>query len=243
MIRNLLYLTGIIKQLHSQNNDTAILLFTRTAGEEALCKDFTGTGNFRVNKLVAEHLLSHTQKTIRKSGLPFFVIDSAHQIGSSFGERIANALDEIFQCGINKVIIIGNDCPCLSATTLHAAHQILLKGKNVLGRDLHGGAYLIGLSKASFNKQQFVHLPWVSSQIFNALCNYLGQVKLLETKIDLNKTSDILSYLKKHTANTLSKFLYALLSSFNTPVSRALTTLRTYTIRFFFPLKAPPFAC
>ncbi len=81
--------------------NTAILFFTREANEEALHKSFV---HDKRNKLIATQLIAHTRKTVDKSGLPVFQTTS--QIGNTFGERLSNALTEVYALGFEKVIVV-----------------------------------------------------------------------------------------------------------------------------------------
>ncbi|HNW00309.1 MAG TPA: hypothetical protein PKL06_13125, partial [Chitinophagales bacterium] len=55
---------------------TAILIFTRTAAEEAVQKSFVGPGSLRANTLIAASLIRHTVETVKASGIPFFTVYS-----------------------------------------------------------------------------------------------------------------------------------------------------------------------
>jgi len=69
------------------------------------------------------------------------------QEGDSLGERMKNAFEQIFAFGADKAIIIGSDCPELSADTIHEAFDILGKKDVVIGPAKDGGYYLLGMKK------------------------------------------------------------------------------------------------
>lgn len=114
------------------------------------------------NLQVASLLIRRTQKLARRTGLPFFRIDSSQQRGATFGERLSHALSEVFARGYRHVVCIGNDCPALShRQLLHTARQVAA-GKLAIGADHNGGLYLIGLSDRQFFASELAGLPWQS---------------------------------------------------------------------------------
>ena len=100
------------------NYATAILVFTRTVKEESQEKNFAGNGNAAINLSLSSGFINRTIREVRKSEIPYFIISSDLQRGSSFGERLSNAFTEVFSVGFENVIAIGNDSPQLNAATL-----------------------------------------------------------------------------------------------------------------------------
>ena len=68
----------------------------------------------------------------------------ALQTGETLGNRMQNAFQESFEKGYQKVIIIGSDCPELSAEIIEQAYQLLDVYDVVLGPAEDGGYYLLG---------------------------------------------------------------------------------------------------
>lgn len=153
---------------------SALLLFTRSQTEEARAKDFSETNSIKSNRLIAGHLITHTEKIARKSGLPCFVITSAQQHGNTFGEKLSDAFNQVFDLGYEQVIAIGNDCPSLSSVDLIEAANKLETKNAILGPAVDGGLYLIGLNRKSFNTQQFSNLPWGTDGANVMLQQYLA---------------------------------------------------------------------
>ncbi len=69
------------------------------------------------------------------------------QEGDSLGDRMNNAFEQVFALGAKKAVIIGSDCPELSADIIEKAFEILNEKDVVIGPAKDGGYYLIGMKK------------------------------------------------------------------------------------------------
>lgn len=169
---------------------TAILLFTRTAREEAAAKSWSGRAK---NRQLAKLLIRNSRRVAQKSGFPIIVHDN--QQGNSFAEKLHYAFQEAFKKGFEHIICIGNDTPSLTAKTLKKAASALHNGQKwVLGPSQDGGVYLIGMRKDCFQQIEFDTLPWQSGQLFQELKASLGQRNpgiTLSIKQDLDDAKDI----------------------------------------------------
>ncbi|MFN9743502.1 MAG: DUF2064 domain-containing protein, partial [Acidobacteriota bacterium] len=68
------------------------------------------------------------------------------QRGADLGERMVNCLDDLFQRGYARVVVIGADSPALPADYVIEAFDELTDAQTVVvGPPLDGGYYLIGL--------------------------------------------------------------------------------------------------
>ncbi|MGK0364594.1 MAG: hypothetical protein ACI85O_001651 [Saprospiraceae bacterium] len=105
--------------------NTAILVFTRTHQEESRVKVFSSQANQKGNAAIAKKLIQNSISTAQKSGFPVFPIFDTEQIGCSFGERLANAVESIYKKGYDNVIIIGNDCPQISSADFLSTSSLL----------------------------------------------------------------------------------------------------------------------
>ena len=138
--------------------NTAILIFANSAEKEAERKTFLSSDVFSA--------LNHqTLKTVEKSGIEYFHFSEKNQVGSSFGERFSNAIENIFNKGFKNVITIGNDTPHLKTKHLVDTVHQLEKNDLVLGPSKDGGFYLMGIKKEHFNKETFLKLPWQTSKL------------------------------------------------------------------------------
>ncbi len=128
---------------------------------------------------------------VQKTSMDHYLIDEEQQVGSSFGERLANAFQTVFNEGYDNVIAVGNDCLGLTADDLLHTEDILTYQAAVIGPDLRKGAYLIGMRKNAFDFDRFIKLPWQSKSTFHALTEYFSEYFLLELKSDFNEIDDL----------------------------------------------------
>lgn len=174
------------------NQNTAILFFSRTAETEAKIKPLAQ--GKRASESIAEFTIQTVCTIANQTAIPLFVITEKNQRGSTFGERFAHAFEDIYKQGFDKVIAIGNDCLTISVQDiLHAAKHIEAN-KSVIGPSQDGGAYLIGIHKSAFQKQAFCDIYWQSAFTLSNLKDYLEEQKcdtiLLSEKADIDTVSD-----------------------------------------------------
>jgi rSAM/selenodomain-associated transferase 1 len=67
------------------------------------------------------------------------------QGGGSLGQRLTRAFAELFAAGARRVVIVGSDCPWLSAADIEQAWNDLETHDLVLGPARDGGYWLVGL--------------------------------------------------------------------------------------------------
>lgn len=149
------------------NSTTAILLFAQTEQAEAASKIISSYS--KNNILLWKKLNSKAIQTVKNTKLPYFISDETTQVGSQFGDKIATAVQNVFAQGYENVIVIGNDSLALTTNVLLAAAHNLQHKEIALGADWHGGVYLIGLSKRSFNAEVFAQIEWQTNSVFKSL--------------------------------------------------------------------------
>jgi len=177
---------------------TCILYFARTPFQEAQYKHLFR--HKRQNHRALRMMHQRTQATLRKSGLPYVMLDEKQQIGETFGERISRGIQDLFVQGFERVIVVGNDCPQLSSKDLQQAHEALCEGKQVYGRNGRGGTYLIGVNRSQFCETHFAALPWTCSSLCDRLVGYFktqGQVFSLGIKRDVNERQSLWQLLQQ----------------------------------------------
>jgi rSAM/selenodomain-associated transferase 1 len=87
------------------------------------------------------------------------------QEGQDLGERMANAIARSFESGMEKVVLIGTDCPTLQSQHLNEAFEALSNSDLVLGPATDGGYYLIGMkSKADY---LFEGISWSTAEVLS----------------------------------------------------------------------------
>ncbi|MFK8055272.1 MAG: DUF2064 domain-containing protein [Saprospiraceae bacterium] len=149
------------------------------------------------------------------SGLPLIKSTEATQRGDTFGRRIANAVNDCWTEGFDKLIIVGGDSPELSVADLSSARKALDAGSPTIGKDFRGGSFLIGLSKDSFRQNQFAELPWQTCRIACALKEELGlfcqgdeaDVYELSSRADCNSQHDLAKLAERSVDETLTALL------------------------------------
>lgn len=87
------------------------------------------------------------------------------QDGQDLGERMKNAFAGCFESGMEKIVLIGTDCPSLEGKHIIQAFEALDQSDLVLGPARDGGYYLIGMSRrADF---LFEGITWSSEWVLS----------------------------------------------------------------------------
>jgi uncharacterized protein len=174
-------------------NSIALIFFSRSATAEAKNKLWLRGEGIRKNQLLAKALINQTKQVIERSGLDVFHFDETNQAGKTFGEKLANAYASVFGRGYAAAICVGNDTPQLNMVNWQEVIFALANGQNVIGPNCRKGAYLIGITKDSFDKEQFQFLSWQTASLQSELIEYCKTPILLDQYYDLNNWKDILS--------------------------------------------------
>jgi len=173
--------------------NTAVLIFANSSEKELIEKSIPSSFQ------LFEKLNTLVQETVRKTGLPYFLMTENEQIGSSFGERFTNAIQQIFDKGYENIISIGNDTPQLSAAHLQKANHLLSENKIVLGPSRDGGFYLMGIHRSLFKKEQFLKLSWQTRGLVKCVERLIYRSGAsscrLETLQDIDTSEDLRSIL------------------------------------------------
>ncbi|MBU0479662.1 MAG: TIGR04283 family arsenosugar biosynthesis glycosyltransferase [Proteobacteria bacterium] len=109
------------------------------------------------------------------------------------GVKMARAFAESFAEGYQRVIIIGADCPSLTAAILSEGFTELKDRQMVLGPAEDGGYYLLGLTRSC--PALFEDQPWGTSGVLDntlAVADKLGlEYRLLEKLHDIDRPEDL----------------------------------------------------
>ncbi len=89
------------------------------------------------------------------------------QLGDDLGERLEQAISEGFARGATRVVVVGTDCPALTAATVRAAFTALEEAEVVLGPAADGGFYLLGLRRPVAGL--FSNIPWSTADVAAAI--------------------------------------------------------------------------
>jgi uncharacterized protein len=115
------------------------------------------------------------------------------QSNGDLGARMLNSFRQAFRLGWPKVIIIGTDCPGISADLMERAFNGLEEDDLVLGPALDGGYYLIGLRRAT--PALFKGIPWGTDEVLTKTKVIAEELKisvmLMEPLADIDRPEDL----------------------------------------------------
>lgn len=222
-----------------KQKEIAILVFANSSKEELKHKRIAN----------GEHLFnyfnSQTIDKVRKTNLPFAVYSEKEQHGNTFGERFANAIEDLFNKGYQKIITIGNDSPNLKTSHLIDACNTLLKNDVVIGPSTDGGIYLMGFHKQNFEKQAFLKLPWQTKKLAKTIISTTsskGQKIEVQQKLrDIDGFQDLKDffYNTKNLSQILKSILVQLLTNFSKKISYKNIFISVYIFKTTFNKGSP----
>lgn len=117
--------------------------------------------------------------------------DKRLQKGRNLGVRMANAFQEGFASGYERIIIIGSDMFDLNQNDLENAFAQLKENDFVIGPAKDGGYYLMGMK--TFKSDLFLNKPWGSETVLEDTLKNLKDEKpaILEQRNDIDVYEDI----------------------------------------------------
>lgn len=235
----------------AQKLNTAILYFSRTPMEEARQKPFTSEKEFYKNFRIAGLLRSHTQRQIKKTGLPYFVFDERNQKGATFGEKLTEAFKAVFKRGYKHVIAVGNDTPRLESHHMKiAANQMEGAAADiVLGPAADGGAWLMGFNRTTFNEELIKNSAWNSDNPLASILEHFEDVcviSMLEVFHDVDNREDLRKFLTNTGSHDclhrLKNSILALFQFFQVEFYTFQESVADLGFNYNFLLRAPPSA-
>lgn len=227
----------------NKTTDTAILVFTRTAAKEAICKNYVPHAGVSVNISIARKLIAHTVAQAEKAGVDVYCFDSSVQYGNSFGERLTNAIEDVFKRNYQSVIITSSDTPNITTEHFQKALSLMERNSLVIGPSIDGGVYMIGINKNCYSRKQFLNISWHTSSVKHNLvvyAKYLG-VQSTETEllIDLDTHTDLIRWLSS-ASNSLVFFVKKLLSFIRNNYKRLDSSFIFDIVLGYIPQRGPP---
>lgn len=228
---------------------TAVLYFSLSSEAEVRNKTFTSEFGYQANVMIAGLLRDHTHRQITHSGLPCYIFDEENQTGESFGEKLVNAFNAVFEKGYEHVITVGNDTPGLNSRHLTHTSELLENGDAsiVLGPAADGGTWLMGFSRDAFYPDDLESLPWKSSSLLSSLVDRFsekGTLHLLERFGDIDHTDDLKTFLHHVTYSNGLQLLRSLIIALFARAGKPLliTNHLPYSsdYHFSFLLRGPP---
>lgn len=119
------------------------------------------------------------------------IFDKKLQQGADLGIRMANAFQEGFASGFERIVIIGSDMYDLNRSDIENAFTILEEKDVVVGPALDGGYYLLGMK--IFKPELFQNKNWGNDSVLtDTLQNLKNEnTHLLEARNDVDIYEDI----------------------------------------------------
>ncbi len=226
--------------------NTAILIFSRHARAEAEVKSFVPGIGKKVNISIARQFLKQTIVTASKTKIPVLTCYGPAQKGNNFGDRITNAIQDVFEKGYQKVIVLGSDCPNITASQLLFTASQLETCPLIMGPALDGGVYLIGIRRDSFRREEFSHLAWETVKLQATLRRYARQldtgIHWLEPQQDIDNAEDFKTFFANlyRFSRLKSRLLNILKAPRLKPITISLTLFIAEPALNDSPLRAPP---
>ena len=126
-------------------------------------------------------------------------IHPAHRQGHDLGERMQHAFEESWRNGVERVLIIGSDCPEIDTALINSGFKKLHSHDLVLGPAADGGYYLIGLRAAVHGVKPhellFQHIDWGSGQVLRQTLRQAKKADLSFTLLpelhDIDRPEDL----------------------------------------------------
>jgi len=132
-----------------------------------------------------------------------------YQKGKDLGERMAQAMEESFQLGYGRVILMGSDVPLVDVLAINSFFDHLLTADMVIGPATDGGYYMIGFQNTIDISPVFKNIAWSTERVFESTMAKVTQTHLkvqvekiwfdLDTLEDLEVSQHLLK-----TGNTFS---------------------------------------
>jgi uncharacterized protein len=109
------------------------------------------------------------------------------------GVRMERSIDTAYQAGAERIVLIGTDCPELTADILDRAFELLQSRDLVLGAAQDGGYYLIGMRQPQ--PELFVDIDWSTDRVCQQTIDIANRLNLaigfVSTLADIDRPEDI----------------------------------------------------
>ena len=228
-----------------QELNTALLIFTRSARQEAIFKHFAAQNYQTINKVVAQKLINQVKNLTSNFDSDVIWWDSSLQRGNSFKEKLHHAFSYLFDSGYHHVIAIGNDCPELTVSDLRIAKDKIKNHDFVIGPAKDGGVYLMGINKKMFSEAFFNAVHWGTSSVFSDIHHYImlsgSTFALLSTKKDADNYHDLVEIIcSNRLIKALSNELNELINRFRSFFLYTIILIFSNSVASSIQLRAPP---
>jgi uncharacterized protein len=134
-------------------------------------------------------------------------LDVRRQGEGDLGQRMGRAVRDAFAEGASSVVLMGADCPELTAERLAAAFDVLEGTDVVLGPAADGGYYLIGMRRLL--PEVFRGIQWGSERVLEQTLHAARAAgiewRLLDTLSDVDRPEDLPVWAKTTAAQAAGK--------------------------------------
>lgn len=117
------------------------------------------------------------------------------QSGSGLGERMKNAFQQAFEEGVDRVVIIGSDCPSLNKRIVKNAFDRLKENDLVIGPSEDGGYYLLGMNR--YYEALFEDIEWSTESVLESTLQKAESNRLKVYQLPILNDIDNLEDLKR----------------------------------------------
>lgn len=212
-------------------NNIAILIFSNSSLKEASEKRLHISE--RENREIHKTLFKHTLKTVKQTGIPYFIESNYTQKGASFADRITHAAQKTFAKGYDKIIVVGGDSPNLSSQTITRAASI---SDTVIGPSKDGGIYLLSINKQDFVASTFCSFSWKSSCLSAQLISFYHSAEVLPSLLDIDTDVDF----KIFQFEAIENIFFCLAVFLDKPVEHVIQFVLKQIYKGAFLLRGPP---
>ena len=114
------------------------------------------------------------------------------QGGGDLGERLQNAVQGAFRDGVERLVVMGSDCPGLDREVLKKAFQVLRTSACVFGPALDGGYYLVGMNGP--RPDLFDDVDWGGGEVLKQSLAKEPEAALLDPLSDVDVEADLIAW-------------------------------------------------
>jgi rSAM/selenodomain-associated transferase 1 len=158
----------------------------KTVGDEKAFKTYLRLLDFTIDvagRVNAKKQIWYSSFIDEQDGLGGDGFEKKLQIGDNLGKRMSNAFYRGFEEYFEKIVIIGSDCPGITAKIIEKAFVNLDHDDVVIGPSEDGGYYLLGLNRLI--PEIFKDITWSTDRVFSETVNALKKQSLSYSELPI----------------------------------------------------------
>jgi uncharacterized protein len=205
---------GYMPELENRSSPERIIVFTRYpqpgAVKTRLAPVLGEQGAADLHRQMTEHIVRRVRLVSNRRSVVVEVrfdgqsrlamsrwlgrgIDYRRQVPADLGERMNAAFQEAFESGSQRVLLVGSDCPGITAELLEQGLEALREHDAVFGPAADGGYYLVGLTRMC--PALFSGITWGTSDVLQRTLDIAASrnldLLLLATLHDVDRPEDL----------------------------------------------------